>query len=328
VNVQRLLGDGWVASIGYAGARGRHLWRNADVNVPAPAILADGTPFYAAGLARPNPAFSAIELKASDGDSWYKALILEARRQWTRGLQVQTSYTWSKAEDTTQNATFFSDSTTASVSAMPEVIPGYNKGLSDFHAEHNWVLSAIWQVPSRLDRESVAGALLNDWQIATIVRMRSGNPLTAFVQTNRSRSLWAPSLGPGTGPDRPSYAPGRGPEDAVTGDPDRWFDPTAFVLQPIGTFGNAGRNDLIGPDLKTTDLAFTKVVPWSSLGAGGHLELRVEIFNLFNHVNFGPPSLVAFSGTGTETAPLPSFGQIRTTVTSARQMQLGLRVVF
>jgi hypothetical protein len=45
-------------------------------------------------------------------------------------------------------------------------------------------------------------------------------------------------------------------------------------------------------------------------------------------VNFGPPSLVAFSGTGTETAPLPSFGQIRTTVTSARQMQLGVRVVF
>ena len=63
-------------------------------------------------------------------------------------------------------------------------------------------------------------------------------------------------------------------------------------------------------------------------GAGGRVELRVEIFNLFNRVNFGPPSLVAFSGTGTETAPLASFGQIRTTITSARQMQLGVRVVF
>ena len=91
---------------------------------------------------------------------------------------------------------------------MPEVIPDYNKGLSDFHAEHNWVLSAIWQIPTRLERGGVAGALLNDWQVASIVRMRSGNPLTVFVQTNRSRSLWAPSLGPGTGPDRPSYAPG------------------------------------------------------------------------------------------------------------------------
>ena len=113
VNLQRTLWDGWVATVGYAGARGRHLWRNTDVNVPAPTILADGTPFYPAGLTRPNPNFSAIELKSSDGDSWYKALILEAHRQWSRGLQVQTSYTWSKSEDTTQNATFFSDSTTS-----------------------------------------------------------------------------------------------------------------------------------------------------------------------------------------------------------------------
>jgi carboxypeptidase family protein/TonB-dependent receptor-like protein len=328
VNVQRTLGDGWVATVGVAGARGRHLWRNADVNVPAPTLLADGTPFYPAGLARPNPRFSAIELKASDGDSWYKALILEAQRRWSRGLQVQSSYTWSTSEDTTQNATFFSDSTTSSVSAMPEVIPDYNKGLSDFHAEHNFVATAIWQIPARLDRGTVLGALLNDWQVAAIVRLRSGNPLTTFLQTNRSRSLWAPSLGPGTGPDRPSYAPGRGPDDAVTGDPARWFDPSAFVLPPIGTFGDTGRNDLIGPDLRTTDVSFVKTIPWSHLGGAGRIELRVEVFNLFDRVNFGPPSLVAFSGTGTETAPLASFGQIRSTTTSARQAQIGVRVVF
>ncbi len=57
VNLQRTLWDGWVASIGVAGSRGQHLWRNADVNVPAPTILADGTPFYPAGLTRPNPTF-------------------------------------------------------------------------------------------------------------------------------------------------------------------------------------------------------------------------------------------------------------------------------
>jgi hypothetical protein len=64
------------------------------------------------------------------------------------------------------------------------------------------------------------------------------------------------------------------------------------------------------------------------LGGAGQVQLRIEIFNLFNRVNFGPPSLVAFSGTGTETAPLPSFGQIRTTTTSARQMQIGVRLAF
>jgi hypothetical protein len=328
VNLERTLWDNWVGTIGYAGARGRHLWRNTDANVPQPVILGDGTPFYPAGLTRPNPGFSAIELKASDGDSWYKAFILEARRQWSRGLQVQTSYTWSKAEDTTQNATFFSDSTTSLVSALPEVIPGYNKGLSDFHTEHNFVLSAIWQIPTSFTRGGVASALLNDWQVASIVRMRSGNPLTVFLQTNRSRSLWAPSLGPGTGPDRPSYASGRGPGDAVTGDPDAWFDPAAFVLAPPGTLGNVGRNDLIGPDLRTTDLSFTKSVRTPAIGSAANIQFRAEIFNLFNRVNFGPPSLVAFSGSGTETAPLASFGQIRSTTTSARQMQLGVRVTF
>ena len=88
---------------------------------------------------------------------------------------------------------------------MPEFIPDYNKGLADFHAEHNWidelrVGSAARRSPCR-ERPT---AFVNGWRLSGIVRMRSGNPLTPFLQTNRSRSLWSPSLGPGTGPDRPS----------------------------------------------------------------------------------------------------------------------------
>ncbi len=327
-NLQQEWGTGWVTTVGYAGSRGSHLWRSGDVNVPVPVRLADDTVFYAAGLSRPNPSFSAIELKSSDGDSWYRALIVELRRRWSRGLQFQSSYTWSKAEDTTQNATFFSDSTTSAVSAMPEVIPGYNKGLADFHAEHNWVMNMAWEIPRASSLSGALGAVFNGWQVSGISRMRSGNPLTVFVQTNRSRSLWSPSLGPGTGPDRPSWAPGRGPGDAVTGDPNQWFDPTAFVLQPVGTFGTVGRNALIGPDLRAVDLALTKLVRCEQMGQAGRVELRVELFNLFNRVNFGAPSLVAFSGAVDGEAPLVSFGQIRSTSTSARQMQFGVRVLF
>ena len=114
----------------------------------------------------------------------------------------------------------------------------------------------------------------------------------------------------------------------MTGNPNQWFDPTAFVLQPIGTFGNVGRNELIGPDLRTVDLALSKFFRLSSLGAArGTVELRAEVFNLFNRANFGPPSLVAFSGTDGEPM-LSSFGVIRSTITSARQMQLGVRISF
>lgn len=316
VSVQQEFFTDWVATVSYAGARGKNLWRNSDVNIPKPTTLSDGTLFYAGGLVRPNAAYSAIELKSSDGDSWYKALEVEVKKRWNNGLQVQSSYTWSKSEDTTQNSTFFSDSTTATTSAMPEFIAGYNKGLSDFHAAHNWITNFVWEP-------------FTGWRLSGIVRLRSGSPLTAFVQTNRSRSLWSPSLGPGTGPDRPSYAPGRNASNAVTGNPSQWFDPTAFVLQPIGTFGNVGRNELIGPDLRTVDLAMSKFVNLTRLGARrGTVELRAEVFNLLNRANFGPPALVAFAGTSDNEAPLTSFGQIRSTITSARQMQLGVRISF
>jgi hypothetical protein len=210
---------------------------------------------------------------------------------------------------------------------MPEFIPGYNKGFSDFHAEHNWVLNAVWQLPDS-GLTGLMGALADGWQVSGIVRVRSGSPVTPFLASNRSLSVWSPSLGPGTGFDRPSYAPGRGPDNAVIGDPDQWFDPTAFVLPAPGTFGNVGRNELIGPDLRTVDAAFTRLIPWSRRGSAGRVELRIEVFNLFNRANFGPPGLVAFSGTLPTEAPLSSFGQIRSTVTSARQVQLGARVVF
>ena len=170
--------------------------------------------------------------------------------------------------------------------------------------------------------------LLSGWQVAAIGSYRSGNPLTVFVQNNWSRSQWAPALAPGVGRDRPSFAPGRSGDDAILGEVDQWFDPTAFVLQPGGTPGDVGRGSLIGPDLETVDLALVKNTPWSALGDDGRVELRIEVFNLLNRTNLSTPSLIAFTGTREGEAPLASFGRIRRTATSARQMQLGVRLVF
>ena len=71
----------------------------------------------------------------------------------------QSAYTWSKSEDTTQASTFFSDATNGTTSAFPEFIPDYNKGLSDFHAEHNWVLNFSYDLPFGRDLTGAAGAL-------------------------------------------------------------------------------------------------------------------------------------------------------------------------
>jgi hypothetical protein len=67
---------------------------------------------------------------------------------------------------------------------------------------------------------------------------------------------------------------------------------------------------------------------WGLLGESGHVQIRVEAFNIFNRTNFGVPSLLAFSGATDNEAPLASLGRIRSTLTSSRQIQLGLRISF
>jgi hypothetical protein len=328
VSVQRELPLRTLLTVGYAGARGRHLLRNFDANIPAPQELSDGSLFWPATAVRPNAAFSTIELKASDGDSWYNALVFELRRASVRGLGFQASYTFSRNVDTTQASTFFSDATNGTVSVMPEFGRSYNKGLADYHAKHNLVFNLTWSLPLARNGQGLAKALLADWQIAAIGQYRSGPPLTPFVQANRSRSRWSPSIAPGTGLDRPDLASGRTPESAVRGTPEQWFDPTAFVLQPAGQLGDLGRGAIIGPDLAVLDLALAKRIPWARLGAAGRVELRVEAFNVLNRANFGIPALVAFAGERDGEQPLATFGRIRSTVTAARQVQLGVRVVF
>jgi hypothetical protein len=324
-NVQQEIWGRTAVTVGYAGSRGRHLLRSGDVNLAMPTgTTADGRPFIAAGTPRMNPAFSTIELKSSDGESWYNALIFEVRRRWRQGLSVQSSYTFSKSEDTTQASTFFSDGTNGTTSALPEIIPDYNRGPSDFDVRHNWVLNFTAALPGQR-MTGAAGAILGGWNVSGIWTMRSGNPLTVFVNTNRSRSQWNPSRGPGIGQDRPDYAPGYGPDNAVLGKPDQWFNPAAFALQPAGTFGNTGRGDFTGPDLRTLDMALSKTTEWARMG--GRVEFRVEAFNLLNRANFGVPELRAFSGTEGQPV-LATFGRITTTVTSARQVQLGVRVIF
>jgi hypothetical protein len=327
VGLQRELPWQTVATVSYAGSRGRHLLRSNDVNTALPTSLADGTPFFPPGGPRQNTAFSTIELKSSDGDSWYKALIVDLRRRFADGVAIQSSYTWSRSEDTTQASTFFSDATNGTTTAFPEFIADYNKGLSDFHVAHNWVLNFTWEVPFARDLTGVSKALLDGWQLAGIAQVRSGNPLTVFVTNNRSRSQWAPSLGPGIGRDRASYAPGRSAEDAVVGRPDQWFDPSAFVTPAAGTFGNTGRGDFEGPNLRTVDLSLTKSARWRQMG-DSRVEIRLEAFNVLNRANFAPPNLSVYAGAADVEQPLPNFGRIRSTVTSSRQIQLGMRVVF
>ncbi|MFN7948712.1 MAG: TonB-dependent receptor [Blastocatellia bacterium] len=362
LNLQRQLWFDTVVTVGYAGSHGVHLLRNTDINTSVPVRQADGSWFFPNSAARLNPNFGVIELKKSDGDSSYNAAIVEVRKRFSRGIDFQSSYTFSRTIDNTQASTFFSDATNATVSALPEP-PGlnYNKGLADFHAKHNWVFNFSWELPFAKGLKGAAGKVLDGWNLIGIGQVRSGSPLTVFLASNRSQSKWAPSASPLVGPDRPSLAPGYTYASAVIGRPDQYFDPKAFVLQPSGTLGNIGRNTFIGPNLRTFDLAAVKD---THLTERIKAQFRIEAFNLFNRANFSVPGLQVFSGAAfgnntpdpTTAGKLPpvlpstnavcvatpndarclpsnatalsSFGTIRSTITSARQIQFGLRLSF
>ncbi|HYP14796.1 MAG TPA: TonB-dependent receptor, partial [Bryobacteraceae bacterium] len=179
-NVQRSLWFDTVLTVGYSGSRGVHLLRSRDINIAEPERLPDGTLFWRAGAPRRNPAFSTIELKSSDGNSWYNALLVELNRRWKNGLSLQSSYTFSRNIDTTQASTFFSDATNGTTSAMPEFEGfNYNKGLSDYHAKHMWVVNGIYELPFGKSLSGFSRAAIAGWQLAGILTMRSGNPLTA-----------------------------------------------------------------------------------------------------------------------------------------------------
>jgi hypothetical protein len=106
----------------------------------------------------------------------------------------------------------------------------------------------------------------------------------------------------------------------IIGSVDQWFDPSAFAA--VDRFGNLGRNALVGPAFHNTDLSLMKN---QRIGTRASLQFRLDVFDVFNHPNFGPPGNIVGS---------PAFGKISRTrlptgeAGSSRQMQLAARLWF
>ena len=140
------------------------------------------------------------------------------------------------------------------------------------------------------------------------------------------------------------------PAGTPLGGPNLFFDPCAFILEPVGFEGDVGRNSLIGPGLLDLDYSLVKDTSVKWLGEAGKVEFRAEFFNILNHPNFAQPTRTVFSGNltdgvncpitgcaaGTEN-PLSNASLITSTATgttatqasgNSRQIQFGLKVVF
>ena len=294
LNIQRELRNDVVAVAGYFGSKGSKLILRRNINQPISGVRP--YPFISESSSiLPGTPLGNIAQVESTGNSMYNALWVSVSKRLAHGLQINGYYTWSKSLD-------YNSLSTQGIVVQDSYNLRGDRGLSDFDARHRFVLSGIYDLPFRGKR------ILENWQIAALVQTQSGNPVN-IVTTNSTITGVANTLRPDVG----------GPI-AVFGSVDRWFDTSVFT--PVMRFGNLGRNVIIGPRFDNIDFSLTKS---TSLGEDLRLQFRAEIFDVFNHPNFGQPGNVVAT---------PGFGRITNTrfptgeAGSSRQVQLGIKLIF
>jgi hypothetical protein len=318
LRIERQLTSNMALRVGYVGSFGYHGFVSVDPNSIPPQICSNpagcvsgGTPGTTKGSvpmgaqyipisARPNPNLSAAFFWYSEGNSSYNALQVDVTRRLTHRLEFRGNFTWSK------NLDMNSALTGAQASNQAQMIE------DRFDLHRDWGLSAL----NAKFQSSISGRYELPWgfQLNGIVTLLSGFPFTPQVGSNRSGD------GDTRNPDRPSLNPAfQG--SIVTGNPSQWFNPNAYLLPTAGTWGNVGRSTLLGPGLADLDLSLFKSFPIRDRLTA---QLRGEVFNVLNHANFASPNATVFSSGAIN----PSAGLITGTVTSSRQIQFGVKLIF
>jgi len=312
VNVQREIMARTTIEVGYSGSHGDHLIRQVFTNGRVAQELPDGRLFVAPNTPLAQPNFGRMRYRVSDSTSDYNGLTVGLNRRLSSGLQAQVSYTYSKSEDDGAAALGGNDFTNESGGSR--YLLSIDRGLSPFDIRHSLVANVNYLLPFAANATGIKGVLAKGWNVSTLIRLRSGYPFSAFsgVDTGLQVQGWAPEY--------PDLAPGAS-ANPVLGNVNQWFDPKAFVLPATGFIGTLPRNSIIGPDSRTVDLMAGKSVNISKT----ELQFRLECFNLLNRANFGTPQQNVFNTNGTIRE---DAGRITSTSTSARQIQLGAKLIW
>jgi hypothetical protein len=352
LNVQRQVSESITVMIGYTGSRGVHQpFRVEDMNIPVPDIrVPQGYIWSPAVQGFPvNSTFGQIEGLMWIASSNYHSLQAQVKKNMTHGLQAQASFTWGRSIDTS-SAGSIGDNFHNSVSSLPFFSTKLNRGPSDFNVGKNLVSNLEWEIPSPKSLSGAAEWALSGWQVGGIFEVSSGVPFSVTISGD--------PLGLGnTDPfDRPSRLNGPGCGNPVNpGNPFNYIKLECFGLpqQPPGLapgvcqpfpadstqtscanlLGNAGRNQLTGPGLINFDVSLFKNMKFKRISENFYAQFRVEFFNVFNHPNFSPPvdNAAVFDSTGASLAAPPGnggAGTITTTVTTSRQMQVALKLIW
>ncbi|HYV83734.1 MAG TPA: TonB-dependent receptor [Pyrinomonadaceae bacterium] len=344
LNVQREVRQGLAVTIGYYGSKGTHLRLTRNLNqIFLNAALNPVRPFPALSPSSPigaNVPLQNITFREGTGNSNYNALWVTANKRIGKGLQFNASYTFSKSID-------YNSQSSQGVTVQDSYNLRGDRGLSDFDARHRFVISGLYELPFK------GNQFKEGWQLSFIEQSQSGNPVTLLAgnvgalpgnipAANANSLTGLATLRPDVnGPITisPTAAP------AASGIGVQWFSGAVCDPRPGGTcpsgatillpvqfingktiyhFGSMGRNVIIGPSFHNTDLSLIKR---TKLSERQMIEFRWEVFDVFNHANFGQPGRTAQVGSTT-------FGVITNTrfatgdSGSSRQMQFALKYKF
>jgi hypothetical protein len=319
VGVQYELWPDVVLDVAYVGNKGTKLNGFRNLNQRAIVQNADGS--QAAG-ARPYPALGDIQWMENRVSSNYKSLQMRLEKRFSKGLSAMVSYTLGEAiTDAPDHISTSGGGAGIDTGVFREPQDGNNlraeRGPAEFDVRHRFVASYIWELPFGRGRRFGNGwsrgldLAFGGWQVTGIHVLQSGFALTATLGGSSVLNLG------GERRARPN----------LIGDPElpasertlnRWFNTDAFA--PAFTpspqaFGTAGVGIMRGPGLANFDFTLAKNFP---IGERRYVQFRTELFNAFNHPNFGPPN-IARESTG--------FGQILT-AGNARIIQFGLKFYF
>ena len=262
-------------------------------------------------LSPTDPRFGAVTQFSTGANSHYNGLQLTAMKRLGHGLQGQVNYTWSRCMDTVSNGGFLSFSAGGILSPLPGNL-ARDYGPCDYDIRHNLNAQYVYQLPVRVRSHSL-GYALDGWQISGTAFWHSGVPFSVLstpYSAINPITMQEEGILQGSGPQFASLVPGANPYCRHCNIPGvtpagtiQWLNPDAFIsaVDPSTgqcnggdspqncRFGNLGRNALRGPDFLWSDFYLTK---WFSLTEHVKLRFESQFFNVFNHPNFGLPSMV------------------------------------
>jgi hypothetical protein len=271
-----------------------------------------------------DPRFGAVTQLSTGANGHYNGLQLTAIKRIGHGLMGQMNYTLSRCMDTVSNGGFLQFSSGGILSPLPGELPR-DYGPCDYDVRHNLTAQYVYQLPIKI-RNRALGYVLNGWQVSGTVFWHSGIP---FSVLSTPYSADGNGIVNGSGPQFASVVPGvplydHNPIPGVTQPGTvQWLNPNAFVstVDPstgacLGgdspkncQFGTLGRNALRGPNFAWSDFYLTK---WFPLTEQVKLRFDVQCFNIFNHPNFGLPSMV-FAGIPGKPSTQTGFGALTST---------------